>query len=338
MNIMIRYCPYCKADHQVKKVIREATYKFRNEPFTINEEVLVCQNCYHDVPDDELDNTTLKLLSELYVQKHEMTAEDIRNIRNLFGMSQTTFAKVLGWGRATVARYELGTIPSGTHLSILKMLKSDSAAIGRFYEETKEVFSTEDQKLIEARIKSLTCYNDDLEKLSFDFLKTMYSKYDEKIDTGYMKFDPQKLFNMILYFAGEGILKTKLMKLLWYSDFLMFKRNLISISGTPYWRFSHGPVPVHHDTLIGFLESLDIITINEEEKNGYIKITLSANEPFDKTIFEEDELQILNYINHYFKDYGSVQISEISHQEDGWKENSNRKIISYNYAIKLSLN
>ncbi|MDQ7792045.1 MAG: type II toxin-antitoxin system antitoxin SocA domain-containing protein [Candidatus Desulforudaceae bacterium] len=50
---------------------------------------------------------------------------------------------------------------------------------------------------------------------------------------------------MIKFFAVNDVrvLKVKLMKYLWYSDFLHFKRNTVSISGLSYVRAPFGPVP-----------------------------------------------------------------------------------------------
>lgn len=52
--------------------------------------------------------------------------------------------------------------------------------------------------------------------------------------SSYGDFSLEKFIHLILYFATNGMLKTKLMKLLWYSDFLYFKRQTVSITGTTY--------------------------------------------------------------------------------------------------------
>lgn len=52
---------------------------------------------------------------------------------------------------------------------------------------------------------------------------------------------------MVLFFAHESseLLKTKLMKLLNYSDMIFYKENGISMSGLKYAHLPYGPVPEH---------------------------------------------------------------------------------------------
>ncbi|MFD2370243.1 Panacea domain-containing protein [Brevibacillus sp. GCM10020057] len=46
------------------------------------------------------------------------------------------------------------------------------------------------------------------------------------------------------------------MKLLWYSDFLRYKRTRKPISGTPYWHLPYGPVPKKHDLISRIMKQL----------------------------------------------------------------------------------
>jgi hypothetical protein len=85
--------------------------------------------------------------------------------------------------------------------------------------------------------------------------------------------------------ARDGVLKTKLMKLLWYADFLIFKKYKRSISGAPYWHKEFGPVPVEHDTVLGCGTGLNLISINEKEdtSSGYTMMLVKSNRPYGYT-------------------------------------------------------
>lgn len=157
------------------------------------------------------------------------------------------------------------------------------------------------------------------------------------LDNGYVPFKVNKIFNMVIYFAKNKVLKTKLMKLLWYADFLMFKRHLQSISGAPYWRLQHGPVPKNHDLLLSSMQLMGYINIDEQEINDYTYINISANDEFDETVLLGEEIEILREVDSFFANYGSLKIREFSHQEPGWKETPEQKIISYKYADQLQL-
>lgn len=56
---------------------------------------------------------------------------------------------------------------------------------------------------------------------------------------------------MVIFFTYHGVLKTKLMKLLWYTDFLMYKKYKKSISGISYLKYKYGPVPKKFNSMLG---------------------------------------------------------------------------------------
>lgn len=49
-----------------------------------------------------------------------VTAEEIREIRGLYGLTQRSFAKLLGIGEASLARYESGSVPSKANANLIR--------------------------------------------------------------------------------------------------------------------------------------------------------------------------------------------------------------------------
>jgi len=332
------YCETCKCERPIIIKERPANYTFRKEPFDIIERYAECTVCHDDVYHEETANETLQQLSNLYQSKHSITVEDIKKIRNSTGLTQTQFAKILNMGEATIKRYESGvSLPDGTQLGILKMIKSNPSILINFYEEVKDKLIETDRNQIGDKIQFLALNT--LEKSTYEILHLLYSKFENKVDNGCSQFQPEKLFNMIIFFAQEGVLKTKLMKLLWYADFLMYKRNKKSISGTPYWHMEFGPVPIEHDTVLGCGTGLNMYSIEEEENvYGYTKMIIKSNISFNPNVFNVDEMSVLCYIKEFFHSYGSGAISDYSHVEEGWAQTKNEQLIPYSYAFSLSLN
>lgn len=337
MSRKVIYCGHCNKDQWADIQVRiDSVFNYRDKEIKIDQEMYVCEVCGNKVYDEELDNKALKKVTETYKKNF---ASEIKELRKHFGLTQEIFAKMLNCGVATIKRYELGTsLPDSTQKGLLDMLKANPSYIEYFYQQNKDKFSKEDQETIESKI-NLQSINE-LKNLSYQVIRRLFEPYTGNISSGYTEFNPDKLLNMILYFSRNGILKTKLMKLLWYSDFLMFKRNIVSISGTPYWHRPFGPVPLSHDLLLGHLEdNLELINVNEEEKdNGYTLITIKANKNFDSNSFDQDELDVIKYVEDYFSNYGSVQISNFAHEELAWKETIDKQVISYTYAESLQLN
>ncbi len=49
----------------------------------------------------------------------ELSAQDIKDIRKKYGLSQKSFAKLLGIGEASIARYETGAVPTRANKNLI---------------------------------------------------------------------------------------------------------------------------------------------------------------------------------------------------------------------------
>ncbi|WP_343795231.1 type II TA system antitoxin MqsA family protein [Bacillus carboniphilus] len=330
-----KYCDGCQKDVEAKVVERRSNYTIKGENIEIDERVLMCA-CGQELYDENLDSETMKTLTKMYEDRIGLSLEDIKSIRAQFGLSMDLFSRILGWSKATIARYETGKyIPDSSHMSVLKRLKEHPEAIDEYYKLTKHKFNEKEQQKINEKLSNTD--QQSVEKGLVEALHINYKLHEKTIESGYSSFYLNKLINMILFFASKGVQKTKLMKLLFYTDFLNYKRNLLSMSGMPYVRLPYGPVPKDHDLLISTIDKNDMIDIEYEFVNDYTIINIKALKEFDDTLFSEEELEILRQVNEYFNNFGSVAISNFSHEEDGWKYTDDRDIISYDYADSLKL-
>ncbi|MDD2458419.1 MAG: helix-turn-helix domain-containing protein [Eubacteriales bacterium] len=63
------------------------------------------------------------------------SAEEIRNIRKMLGMSQSSFASVIGVTKKTVEAWEAGTNkPSGASARLLQLIKENPEIINSLWE------------------------------------------------------------------------------------------------------------------------------------------------------------------------------------------------------------
>jgi uncharacterized phage-associated protein len=146
---------------------------------------------------------------------------------------------------------------------------------------------------------------------------------------------------MIVFFSQKvEPFKTKMNKLLFFADFLMFKNTSFSISGIRYEAISKGPVPYRFQSIYEYLANNEIIDIIYTEfPAGYSgeQFKSKSNRPFNSSLFSEYELQVLDRVAEEFKDTSTSEIVEKSHLENGWKENEKKKdLISYNFAFELT--
>lgn len=55
-------------------------------------------------------------------------------------------------------------------------------------------------------------------------------------------------------------------------------------------------------------------------------------------VLSDAEIDVLNRIYEKFKNFGSVEISDYSHNEKGYNATKTGEIISYAYAMDIELN
>ena len=318
-----------------KLITKKATYKVRGEPIEIEETIRIDKETGREIFDEEIENKNLDVLYNKYRSKYALLLpEEITEIRKMYGLSQRAFSRILGWGEITTHRYETGALQDQSHNGTLVLLKNPEN-MKILAERNKDKMSQRDYKKIMEKLDNILVNNID-DALEENIIK----KYtNEVLDEycGYTQFNYEKLVNMVLYFAQnvEKLYKTKLMKFLFYSDFVSFRNNTVSITGLKYLKNYYGPTPIRYDLLLGMLSDrfitfeVDFI-VNSEE---FIHI-----EPIEQpclSIFSKEELETMNYVFNRFKNLSSKDISELSHKEKAWKISEMKKLISYELAKDL---
>ena len=152
---------------------------------------------------------------------------------------------------------------------------------------------------------------------------------------GYTKINKNKIINLILILAKNGILKTKLLKEMFYADFLNYKNIGASITGLEYAKLPYGPVPDDFEKIITECKNEELISYNIEYINEYELHNIKCLGEIDKSIFSREELNIINKVIDFFKDYKSKEIADFSHEEKAYIETNLSDKISYDYAFDI---
>lgn len=332
---LINYCESCNAEHTytIKKEL--GVFRFRGRDIELERRIAFCDHCGSLIDVEQLEIETMADVARIYSEKYGMTSLEIRKVRQQFKLGVRPFAKLLNIGSASVTRYESGSIPQASHLELYKRLHQQPHAILEFFNRNKNSLTSRELKMVETSLHAWTNAEQSFQT-DEQIIEAIYKAHEATDLTGYSEFSLEKFIHMILYFTSNGVLKTKLMKLLWYSDFLYFKRQTVSITGTTYVKYPYGPVPKNHDIVFAHLQHMNVIEVDERTNDeGWTKMMIKASEPFDSTIFSDDELETMQEIATYFRDYGSRHISEYAHHEKGWLETEEKKPISYRYAEEL---
>ncbi len=334
------FCPNCEEYTEATVRVEKEVYNVRGEPIEIEAEVAICQKCGEKIFDEERDSRNLEKAYSHYREKHNLlSADEIRLIREKYGLSQRALSRLLGWGEITIHRYENGAVQDNAHNNLLHLIENPEN-IQTLFEANRNKLPSHIASRLEKRIASFLQEDNELAfQVSFERL---VSHQHVDLTSGFKEYDLEKLKNMVLYLAKrlDGVLKTKLNKLLWYCDFLHFKETSVSITGSQYIRLKYGQVPDNYERIIGIMqpELLDKDEIPFNTKDG-IKIGEEFTvlvEP-DESMFSEKEIQVMNFIADTFRDDTSTSIMNKSHQETAYLKCEDGDIMSYGDAKELSL-
>lgn len=150
-------------------------------------------------------------------------------------------------------------------------------------------------------------------------------------DNGYAPLDGKRMQNVVLHFLNRlgPISPTSLNKLLFYADFLAYRRHAMAISGLSYRALPYGPVP-NNWKYLPLIEGVD----QQEADMGTL---LSANLAVDYNDFSFVEIEVLNHIVVKFKGKSASALSALSHQEEAWIKSQCdvQSPISFDYAFSL---
>lgn len=330
-------CPLCNKVHEMEERKRMATTKIKGEYVEYEERYYFCP--YSDEEENEfapakMENDNLLNARNAYRVKHNLlTSHDIVEIRERYGLSQTDLAKLLGWGEATISRYESKAIQDEAYDNMLRIIKDNPLRAYKFLQRNRDKFTS--SKNLEIRNK--ITFNLDLygrEYLKRQALESEYVNFLEPSDeNGNQLLNIDKIESMVSYFAAEvmNLYKVKLMKMLWYADSLCFKYTGRALTGLVYRHQEMGPLPVGHYRIV----DLENINMQEEEGFEYTKYHFLPNSNLDLDAFSEKEKEILHMVVMKFKEFSAADIVKYMHEERAYTDTRDGEIIPFSLAKEI---
>lgn len=327
-------CPNCEQETNIETVKQRETFEVRGEPVEVDVEFQKCSAC-----GEEFENTrgvdALALAYSKFRQHHDMLQpDDIKRWRKNYGLTQKQANDLLGWGGATLSRYENGALQAEAHENLLRLAMEPHNLL-QLIEKTPKALTDEKRNRLINELRA-----EEKEAKTFQFLfNEIFGGYDPDEFSGYQSFSLEKVFNAILFFCrgGEGQFKTKLNKLLFYSDFKHFKDYTVSITGVNYVHLPHGPIPDNYEFYYADLFSEKKLTQQEVIIGDYVGETYVALAEPDLSIFSDSEIKILSEVKEYFKDYSATKIRNFSHSEKAYIATGDNEKITYLYATELQI-
>ena len=317
-----RYCDTCMTTKEVeyRKVTKH--FKIKGEEIKIEAELAFCSTCQTEVYDDKKDNEMSKLAIDTYNKLHGFDSSKIKDLRAYYNISHLTLSKVLGCAKKTIFAYEnKRSVPNETHLTLLRLVLDD-------FDKLQDLAEINVDKLTEKEKRRIFDREPELDDIIFQFANK---------NNGYVDFNENRFLSTLTYFAKKGISKTKLAKALYILDFNSYDKYAQSITGLTYARVNYGPMPHDFTKILTCLEKNKQIQKEIEEKGDYIKKTIISTIPFDESLFNTNEIELLVKTVEFIKDKSASKLSELTHEGDLWKDTENSRFISFDDIDKFNL-
>lgn len=331
-------CPLCDKTHEVEERKRFTTITIKGEEVTYEERFYFCANSDEDENEFEtgaMTNENLLNARNAYRVKHGLlTSGEIVAIRESYGLSQVDLARLLGWGEATISRYESKAIQEEAYDTMLRLVKDNPLQALEFLKKNADKFSGLKRREIHSKIvEKLGTYGKEF--LTRQALEGEYANFQEPCDSnGFRTLDIDKTEAIISYIA-EGVsnlYKVKLMKMLWYSDVLAFINNGSAMTGMVYRHEAMGALPIGHYSLM----NLENLNVREEMSYNYdsmLHIYPSRN--MDYSILHDDEKAVLDKVIAKFKNDKAKEIVNYMHKEKAYTETLPGDIIPFSLAKEI---
>ena len=324
-------CPICNMLHEVEEWARMTSATMKGEKVFYEEHFYVCTNNQtgnSEFQTERLTNNNEMTARNAYRKAHNLlTSDEIVAVRENYGLTQVEAARLLGWGEATIARYESKAIQDEAYDTLLRIIQENPLKAIALLDKNSDKFPEAKRMQIRTKmVERLDSYGK--EYLSRQVLMGAYVKFAVPSDfNGYKLLDIDKVESLVSYYAERiaDLYKCQLMNLLWYAGALYFKTGLV------YCHEPAGMLPVGHASLA----NLKNVNVHAEEDCEVVKYRFYPNTTLDSFELSKNETAILDAIIAKFRNYDVSLLVSYVQEEAAYTQTDQGNIIPYNLAKKM---
>ena len=315
--------PFRDCEAYLKRV--PCTMDFRGKTYHFLNHYYVCDESGVEFTNEETGEINFAQVYNQYREENNIPfVGEIVKLREDCMLSKADMGRLLGFGENQYYRYELGEVPSPSNGKLMRTLIDNREVLISTIKDSS-IKETNKGKAIKA-LDELS-KTESRDKLIYDLLFSV----KRNIYNGYAIASVNKVRQMILYFLGHMSLgyKTALNKLMFYSDFLMYKEYGVGISGLTYSALPYGNVPNNFKLLYGLFDEIEEI---DAEKPYY-----KALQVCNMSVFNEKEIKVMERVADKMAKMSSTILSETNHKEEAWLnyKNDTKLLVPFSEAFSL---
>ena len=317
------YCEIC--NQMIAPIIKEENieYLIRGEKIAIKGYHEYCPNCGTLIYSSN-ENINLKRAYKEYIKKHDLvTPEEIKEIRNKYGLNQALFAKILNIGEATLKRYESGALPKENYSIKIRSCKNINN-LKRYLEENKKNLSISEYRSILETINNLENSEKDFNLLIEESIKTIHKNLNFEKLKGMIAYILKKLHDEHI----EDTYMTKLFKLLWLAEKYYYLLTNNKITNLKYIALQHGPIPEEYNIITEYLIKNNVIEEFENTDGGII--LKLKDETYIKHLNQKEKEAVDFIIKKFGRHKAGFLGDNVTHKFSEWKNAAFKQEIDFN--------
>ena len=320
------FCPECDCEVTASIERGTETLPVKGERTSYDAEVAICPCCGEVIGDSRIEEGNLRRAYSAYCAAHGLMAPDeVRELRNSYGLSLREFSKFLGFGEQTVARYEAGAIPDDSHNTTL-MLASTAEGAASLLSVREGHLSERTAAAVRRFIEGGAPFSGAAGAFVPRQWPTPEMLHPSSLN-GFRPFSLDRVAAVVCELASrcKDLYKTKLQKAMFFADFLCYARTTRSMTGLAYAHADYGPVMDAWDGIVATLRDAGTIELSEK---GWGEIVLPRRCP--EGVLSDDELRLVDEVANLVDTFRtSSEISSFSHELDAWRHTKSGQFIEY---------
>ncbi len=149
---------FCQTCHAVVTPVlstRKENITFKGEVFSIDAVVASCGTCGEEFLTAQSHDANLRAVQDAYRAAHNLlSVDEIKEIRTKYGLSQASFARVLGLGEKTITRYENGYVPDKAQNNLIRLMDNPEN-FRLLYESEKDILRADEINTVKSALSQL---------------------------------------------------------------------------------------------------------------------------------------------------------------------------------------
>lgn len=265
-----------------------------------------------------------------------LTSEEIKAIRQSYHLSQKDFAQILGLGKIDIVRYETKAVQTRSINDTILRAKEEPLWFAKKFSLFANKLTPEKRAEV---LNAIENYAGSKDAQSLLFARSIELTYlpllNDDEAKGRQEFSPEAIVSILALAAlsGTKLFKGQFAQLLFYCDFLSYKRTGKGLTGIAYSHASFGVWPLAYDDLLACSKIKTEARIYDSKNgNEYFSYTMKS---VGKNTLSREQTTIVKRVLRRLGSLSSEQLLSFTREENGYRETKKGEIISYRFAKDL---